>query len=66
MGEKVSAIGLGCMGLVGFYGERDDVEARETVARALDLGVNHLDTAAMYQNGESVEFIGKVIKKPSE
>ncbi len=58
----VSAIGLGCMGLVGWYGERDDAEARATVDLALDLGVNHLDTAAIYQNGDNERFVGAAIR----
>ena len=61
-GEKVSAIGLGCMGLVGWYGERDDREAAATVTRALDLGVTHLDTAAVYQDGDNERFVGDCIK----
>ncbi|MFZ1624027.1 MAG: aldo/keto reductase, partial [Gammaproteobacteria bacterium] len=44
-GESVSALGLGCMGMVGWYGHRDDAEALATLHRALDLGINHLDTA---------------------
>jgi aryl-alcohol dehydrogenase-like predicted oxidoreductase len=61
-GEQVSAIGLGCMGLVGWYGERDDAEAAATVHRALDIGINHLDTAAVYQDGENERFVGSCIK----
>jgi aryl-alcohol dehydrogenase-like predicted oxidoreductase len=59
--DQVSAIGLGCMGMVGWYGERDDDEARATLDRALDLGINHLDTAAVYQDGDNERFIGKCI-----
>lgn len=61
-GERVSAIGLGCMGLVGWYGERDDREAAATVRRALDLGVTHLDTAAVYQDGANERFVGECIR----
>ena len=61
-GERVSAIGLGCMGLVGWYGERDDLEAAATVQHALDIGINHLDTAAVYQDGENEKFVGRCIK----
>lgn len=61
-GQSVSVIGLGCMGLVGWYGQRDDREARLTVLRALDLGVNHLDTAAIYQDGENERFLGGVLR----
>jgi len=49
------------MGLVGWYGERDDREAAATVQRALDLGVTHLDTAAVYQDGANERFVGKCI-----
>lgn len=61
-GVAVPAIGLGCMGLVGWYGQRDDREARATVARALDLGVSHLDTAAVYQDGDNERFVGECIR----
>jgi aryl-alcohol dehydrogenase-like predicted oxidoreductase len=57
-GERVSAIGLGCMGMVGWYGTRNDEEARATLHRALDLGVTHFDTAAVYQAGENERFVG--------
>jgi aryl-alcohol dehydrogenase-like predicted oxidoreductase len=61
-GEFLPAIGLGCMGLVGWYGERDDQEARATLSRALDLGVTHLDTAAVYQDGANERFVGEWIR----
>jgi len=61
-GEKISALGLGCMGMVGWYGERDDAEARATLERALDLGINHLDTAAVYQDGANERFVGACIR----
>jgi len=61
-GEQVSAIGLGCMGLVGWYGERDDEEAAATVHRALEIGVTHLDTAAVYQDGDNERFVGECIR----
>ena len=61
-GTRVSAIGLGCMGMVGWYGERDDAEARATLDRALELGVNHLDTAAVYQNGDNERFLGEWLR----
>jgi aryl-alcohol dehydrogenase-like predicted oxidoreductase len=60
-GVQVSAIGLGCMGMVGWYGERDDREARATLDRALELGITHLDTAAVYQDGDNERFVGECI-----
>ena len=61
-GERISALGFGCMGLVGWYGERDDEEAKATLLAALDSGVTHLDTAASYQVGENEKFVGAAIK----
>lgn len=61
-GESLPAIGLGCMGLVGWYGERDDTEAQATLERALDLGLTHLDTAAVYQDGANERFVGQWIR----
>ncbi len=60
-GISLPALGLGCMGLVGWYGQRDDKEARATLLRALDLGITHLDTAAVYQNGDNERFVGDCI-----
>jgi aryl-alcohol dehydrogenase-like predicted oxidoreductase len=51
------------MGLVGWYGERDDAGAAATVQRALDIGINHLDTAAVYQDGENERFVGGCIRE---
>ena len=61
-GERVSALGFGCMGLVGWYGERDDAEAQATLIAAIDSGVTHLDTAASYQVGENERFVGAAIR----
>jgi aryl-alcohol dehydrogenase-like predicted oxidoreductase len=61
-GERISALGFGCMGLVGWYGERNDAEARATLLAALDSGVTHLDTAASYQLGENEKFVGAAVR----
>jgi aryl-alcohol dehydrogenase-like predicted oxidoreductase len=49
------------MGLVGWYGERNDEEARATLLAAIDGGVTHLDTAASYQVGENEKFVGATL-----
>lgn len=61
-GVQLSAIGFGCMGSVGWYGERNDDEARATLLDAIDRGINHFDTAASYQGGENERFLGATIK----
>ena len=61
-GHQVSALGLGCMGMSEFYGTRDDATSLQTLATALERGIDFFDTADTYGFGHNEELVGRFLK----
>jgi len=62
VGPEVSVLGLGCMGMSEFYGPTDEAESTATLERALELGINFLDTADAYGRGANEELVGRFLR----
>ena len=60
--QRIASIGLGCMGMSEFYGPRDDTESINVIHRAIELGMDHLDTADMYGIGHNEQLVGRAIR----
>src|SRR5215475_2699508 len=61
-GLSVTAIGLGCMSLSGIYGAANDPQSEHLIRRAVELGIDHLDSSDMYGWGHNEELVGRAIQ----